>query len=334
MLKRLMYLPYYVKNTNRRKFYTFFNHVKEQKKMSGSSLYLDIMLSSLKYNISPMDYFLFRFFEKGEALRASYAGTGFMYEYQLRMNPTVHRSVLEDKIQFLEHFKDLSGRKWATLNMIKKDATLAKAILENPAGKVVVKNSKGQAGAEVKVLNTEGLDREGLMQKMKQGGYDLVESYVVQHKALMNLSSSGLNTLRLITQTVDKDVIIIAARMRVSVNSSVDNMAAGNFAAPVSLATGKICGPGVYSDITKEDVYEHPVSKVSIVDFQLPYWKECINLVEQAALRIPENRSIGWDVAITDAGPILIEGNHNWCKILWQLPVKEGLKSEILKYHV
>ena len=33
-------------------------------------------------------------------------------------------------------------------------------------------------------------------------------------------------------------------------------------------------------------------------------------MVKEAALKIPELRYIGWDIAITDNGPVLIEGNE------------------------
>ena len=52
----------------------------------------------------------------------------------------------------------------------------------------------------------------------------------------------------------------------------------------------------------------------------------------KAASEMPENSSVGWDIAITENGPELIEGNHNWCKLLWQLPVKKGLKHVLDKY--
>ncbi len=49
-------------------------------------------------------------------------------------------------------------------------------------------------------------------------------------------------------------------------------------------------------------------------------------MVKEAALLYKEYKSIGWDVAITNNGSELLEGNHNWRKLLWQLPVKKGLK--------
>ena len=56
------------------------------------------------------------------------------------------------------------------------------------------------------------------------------------------------------------------------------------------------------------------------------------NKVKKAALLHPQNRSIGWDIVITAKGPGFIEGNHDWCKLLWQLPVKKGMKSVLDAY--
>jgi hypothetical protein len=56
-------------------------------------------------------------------------------------------------------------------------------------------------------------------------------------------------------------------------------------------------------------------------------------LAKDAALKHKQNRSIGWDIVVTDNGPGLIEGNHDWCKLVWQLPVNRGLKN-ILEKHL
>jgi hypothetical protein len=55
-------------------------------------------------------------------------------------------------------------------------------------------------------------------------------------------------------------------------------------------------------------------------------------MAKDAALHNTKNRSIGWDIAITDDGPDLIEGNHNWDKVIWQRSVKKGLKPLIEPY--
>ena len=136
-----------------------------------------------------------------------------------------------------------------------------------------------------------------------------------------------MNTVRIFTQlTQNNEVTILGCRLRISVNSFVDNMAAGNIAAPIDEITGKINGVGVYSDITKIDEMFHPVTKTKIIDFEVPFWPEIIDLVKNIAILHPENKSIGWDIVITENGPGILEGNHDWCKLVWQLPVKKGMK--------
>lgn len=257
-----------------------------------------------------------------------------MYEYQLAMNPKKERHILENKILFLHQFKSFIRRNIFTLKDIKSTKNEISKLISNPSGKIVLKGSLGQVGAEVEVVPTRQFTPELLIDYMELKHYDLVEEYVIQHPALMELSPSGLNTVRVFTQLEGNNVELLGARLRVSVNSPVDNMGAGNLAAPIDIETGIVSGPGVYSDITKQDQAIHPVSGKTIPGFLIPFWGETMELVRKAALHGADNRSVGWDIAITKEGPELIEGNHNWCKLLWQLPVKKGLKRMLLKYEV
>jgi hypothetical protein len=64
----------------------------------------------------------------------------------------------------------------------------------------------------------------------------------------------------------------------------------------------------------------------------VPFWEEALQLAMDAALHFKKYRSIGWDIAITEQGPDLLEGNHDWCKLVWQLPLKQGLKPVLEWY--
>jgi len=162
---------------------------------------------------------------------------------------------------------------------------------------------------------------------MRSRDLGLVEERVKQHPTLDALSPSGVNTVRIFTcLDAHMRAHILGCRLRISVNSTVDNMAAGNLAAPVDEATGRVVGPGVYSDMTRAPETIHPVTGVPIQGFQIPFWQETLSMVREASELHPQNRSIGWDVVITPGGPGLIEGNHDWCKLVWQLPVGRGLK--------
>lgn len=333
MFKRIIYLGYYIKKMDWELLFKFFRHVSKEKRISYFSIAWDNVSSVFKYNISPLEYFQFRFYEIQENERDLWAGTGFMYETINKLNPSKVRVKLADKIVFLNHYKNFVIHTFATKEDVINSRESFKNTLENNSGKIVIKNSLGQCGRGVEVISSKGLDKISVLKVLNESGNDLVEEFVQQHEDLNELSSSGLNTLRVITQ-INKNgaVDILGVRLRITINSHVDNLAAGNIAAPVNMDTGIVEGPGVYSDITKEDIYTHPVSNVDIIGFKVPYFKEALDLAKKAALYDTDNSSIGWDIAITPNGPGLIEGNHDWCKLLWQLPVKKGLKSVLQQY--
>jgi hypothetical protein len=331
-MNRFIFFIYYLANTKPGKFLPLLNFAGNNNLYASSILLMDDLFSTFRYNISLLDYFYFRFYEKDKKERQKWAGTGFMYEYQLQMNPKKSRRVLIHKILFLHHYKAFVKRNFLSFHEMQHDNNSILHLLENPSGRIVLKGSHGQAGAQVEVVKAGDFNPATLLIYMAKNKYDLAEEYVVQHPALSELSPSGLNTIRIFTQLHQGAVDLLGARLRISVNSPVDNMAAGNLAAVVNTETGIVEGSAVYSDITKPEETIHPVTGKAITGFQVPFWKETVQMAREAALLIPENRSVGWDIAITDEGPELIEGNHNWCKLLWQLPAKQGLKHLLEPY--
>ena len=134
----------------------------------------------------------FAFFEKKDNERIKWAGTGFMYEYQLRMNPTNAREILENKILFLTNFSPFVKRRYADIQTLRTDPLRLDELLLNNSGKLVLKGSHGQVGAEVEVVLCNDYSHASLLDYMRRRKYDLVEEYVIQHPLLMELSPSGL----------------------------------------------------------------------------------------------------------------------------------------------
>jgi len=333
-MKRLFYLGYYFIKQDWAKLKKYTCHIHQTHSIAKDRLWFEMISNSLKYNISLLEYFQFGFFNKTHSEKKKWAGTGTMYEYQLQMNPKSERDVLDDKRKFFKTYAPFVIHRVATLDEIKNDQTLAKKILNNSSGKLVFKVADGKCGAQVEIRQTKEFSEKNLAEYMMKNNYDLVEEFIWQHPEMNRLSPSGVNTVRIITQLDDKNrVHILGCRQRISVNSNVDNLAAGNIVATIDEKTGKINSPALYSDITKEEISIHPVTGVQIPGFQIPFWQETIELAKEAALKNTRNRSIGWDIVITENGPGLIEGNHDWCKLVWQLPEKKGMK-EILDNHL
>jgi hypothetical protein len=59
-------------------------------------------------------------------------------------------------------------------------------------------------------------------------------------------------------------------------------------------------------------VPRHPHSGVVLAGAPAPGWDEARDLALRAAEAFDELRSVGWDVAVTEDGPVLVEGNAWW----------------------
>ena len=334
MIKRVLYLGYYIKQMDWKKFSLFLNYTAKLTHKSKIFIFTDAIASVFRYNISILEYFQFRFFEKNKEERKKWAGTGYMFEYQLIMNPKKERQILDDKTLFYKEYQKYFVHSVADIADIKANNEVVEKLLNTKSGKLVFKIADGKCGVAVEIKKASEFSKDSLIPFMKKYHFDLVEEFIIQHPRLNVLSPTAVNTVRIFTQlNKNNGVEILGCRQRISVNSSVDNMAAGNLAAPIDEQTGIVTGPAVYSDITKSEESSHPITGVSIVGFEVPFWKETLAMVKEAALLHPQNRSIGLDIVITEKGPGFIEGNHDWCKLLWQLPAKKGLKS-LLEPHI
>ena len=331
-MRKLLYLAYHIKELDWKKIRRFAKVASKECGAPAGLLLWRSFFASYRCLISPIEFFLFRFYQLPKAEWSKWAGTSYMYEYQLEMNPRSSRGVLADKTTFLSVYAPFVKHLFLSLEELKAQPEKANRLLE-ASDKIVFKASDGQCGRGIEILATQNLTSDLVLSTLEMGGNDLVEQFVEQHPDLQSLSPSGLNTLRVITQIrKDGGVDLLAARLRITIDSPVDNMAAGNAAASVNLNDGRVDRPAVFSDLEKDPVAVHPITSTPIVGFQVPYFKESLALATAAAKHRPENKSVGWDIAITKDGPELIEGNHDWCKLLWQLPVNEGLKGDLEKY--
>lgn len=327
--RRLMYLGHYARHMNWSLLKRFMRHTRDQHGIGWLRQTGRVLADSLRYNISPLEWYQFGFVSLAPEQKATWAGTGTLYEFQLRANPPAERGLLADKIRFYRAYRAFFRHSLWAIEELAADPALIGSILAGNE-RVVFKSADGNCGKAVQIKATSSLSASSLIEWMRSQGFDLVESFIDQHPALNALSPAAVNTVRIFTLIDRNDQYhVLGCRLRISVNSPVDNLAAGNLAAPIDESSGIVSGPGVYSDITRSPEAVHPVTGTDIVGFQLPFWPETLEMVRQASLLHPQNRSIGWDIAITANGPGLIEGNHDWCKLVWQLPVGVGLKGTL-----
>ncbi len=151
---------------------------------------------------------------------------------------------------------------------------------------------------------------EGLYENLINGNF--VHTKVIkQHDDINKIHSKSVNTMRIVSLlTFEGTTEIISAFFRFGVGDGVvDNATSGGFFVGVNLEDGILKSIGHYlPEHGGKEITEHPDSGFKFEGFKIPYYKEACDLVIDTAKIIPDGL-IGWDVAITPNGPIIIEAN-------------------------
>jgi hypothetical protein len=179
------------------------------------------------------------------------------------------------------------------------------------AGDLFAKPVRGSFGRGARVVRAGELTRKALA-----GMADtLIQPRVRQHPALAALFPHALNTIRLDSFLDEGTVRHSASALRMGSGDMVfDNWGQGGLAVGIDLATGRLF-PRAYRKSRFGDHTahaQHPDTGLAFEGYQLPHWDALKDLVIRAARSLPELRTLCWDVAIAEDGPLLVEANDFW----------------------
>jgi hypothetical protein len=144
----------------------------------------------------------------------------------------------------------------------------------------------------------------------------IVEAGVEQHAAQRALFPETTNTIRVLTMLdmADRSPFIVLAVQRIGATSSgpVDNWSQGGLSAQVDLDTGRL---GKATRLPERDGLQwfsaHPDTGAPIQGQQVPHWEVVKETVLRAARAISFLEYVGWDIIVTEDGPVVLEANIN-----------------------
>jgi hypothetical protein len=150
------------------------------------------------------------------------------------------------------------------------------------------------------------------------------EPYVLQrlvsdHHEIRELSGvEALSAIRLPTCCFPDGRVealpLLFFRMGTVPGIACSNMAQGGIGYHIDLETGCLERGAKYNSFETFDT--HPTTSKRVVGFRLPFWKETVELCKTVhGEGFPTYPSVGWDVAITDDGPVLVEMNIEWAQV-------------------
>lgn len=241
--------------------------------------------------------------------------------------------MINDKFQASMIMADFLKREVVTLTSASDLDSIADWAMQK--SEVVIKPRVGAQGIGVEFISTV-MDRFELIQLFKdklKSGDQIIEEVIEQHPQMKELHSDSVNTIRIQSIIHKGKVGILGAVLRIGCGGRIDNMSSGGLAAAVDLESGSVISKAYYKDITKPSgLSEHPLTGIQIPGFKIPCWPEVLGLVQEMATMVPMIRTVGWDIAISPNGPVLVEFNREWMPDTFQIPYNRGRLLDLLPY--
>lgn len=185
---------------------------------------------------------------------------------------------------------------------------------------------------------------EAFFARIKARGYAsfcwLLQQRETVHPDLREvMPGAGLGTIRIHSALAPSgDVMLRWPTLKIPAASSVsDNWQGsrgGGLLVPVDLDTGTL-GHAVgraHVGLRARLLSRHPETGGQIHGRSVPCWPDVVSVVRRAARALPGLPTLGWDIAITPRGPVIIEANWQFGFEFPQAAHRRGLRAEFAEF--
>ncbi|MBN1365701.1 MAG: hypothetical protein JW976_12905 [Syntrophaceae bacterium] len=292
----------------------------------------DMLFCLLKYGALYDEYFFYEFENKSSEYKKSFITEKKRYNYYNRLNRQRNKIYFDDKWKTYQLFHKYYKRDVVCIRNRDDLKIFCEFVSNHPF--FILKPLSFSLGEGISVIDTQKeKNAENLFQRLLMKAPFIIEELIVQDDRMSKFHPQSVNTVRVTTiltgrKNTEYEVHIFCPFFRMGQNGNiVDNAGAGGIIASIDPKTGKLTSIG--KDEANNKYMSHPNTGVSIKGFQIPRWEEAVNLAKELALIIPTNRYIGWDLALTDHGWVMVEGNSSAQFNIYQFCDLKGRREEL-----
>lgn len=296
----------------------------------SGKLRLELKFLFCAYGYTPNEYFSYGLSAKSYDEVNSFISDRQSVLYGYSMNHLYAMNVFMDKWRTYVRFQPYFHRECAVIESEKDYSTFESFAKKYP---VFVKKDVFEScgrGVELVDISKEASMRD-CFERLRTSRKVMLEEVVHQSRLLSTLNQSSVNTVRCFTLRLKKDIIVPWTFIKVGRDGSfVDNGGAGGLLVGINGETGVFNTDGVDEYGCRYE--KHPDTGITFKGFSLPEWDSMIALCKEMAAMEPKVPWIGWDMAHTDHGWVIIEGNPLSEVIGPQSTMQMGIKDELERY--
>lgn len=296
----------YIFSANYKRFFDNLKNVSKKENKNFLGLVLDTGNCVFRYGFGLTDYLNYKLYNKNSKERKQYVSTKTENKFYETVSPSAYKKRYTIKPDFLADFKDFTKRDF----IVPKEDNYNEFLEFLDKHEVFMsKPYDGLGGADVKKEYSKDIENKEEYFNNAIKNRIFLEELVKQHPDMNKLCEKSVNTMRIMTFNDHGKSRIIWMGLRVGNGiNSIDNFHAKGMAVNIDINTGKLVGNAIDKDLNEYE--EHPFTHVKFDGFQIPCFEEAKKMVLEASLRSDKILVVGWDVAISDKGPVIIEGNR------------------------
>lgn len=298
--------------------------------MSPSHVKRELFTAKYHYKWTYEEYFMFHYYLLNVTGRKSFVGDFERIEILDQIGTDESRNTLDNKYLCHKKFEKYYHRE--VIHLPEERENFSSFAARHPSfivkpinqggGKGVFKVNLDQSSSDIDEIYTEQIEKIGSC---------VIEECIDQDPSFSSFHPNSVNTLRIVTFRRNGNVDLLFAFLRFGRdNSCVDNGALGGIIASVDLDSGIVNSVGRTEDNHVFTV--HPNTGKQIIGFRIPEWEAAVSLSKELADILPDHPCIGWDLAYTANGWIMVEGNRRTMFVGPQLTLKVGLRPLISTY--
>ncbi len=287
-------------------------------------LMLHFIFCYLSIHCSPDEYWCYKFYRVKHSERKKFY---LSYHQRKKISLVNAKGATRVKSVIAKRFSAEFGRAFVCLDDC--DAVTFTNFLKEHK-KLILKPDKGSCGREIEVVSYK-TDEEAaeIYSKFINREY-ICEEYILQHHFVAAVNPGTVNTVRCVSVNTGEQIKVIGAVFRAGRGDKcVDNLRMGGIGANIDVQTGIIntCGKDYNGNLYDS----HPISGFRFLGSEIPFWQEIVKTVKGMHGRFEECAILGWDIAITETGPVLVEVNNAPVPMNLQFIDKVPKGEEIIK---
>lgn len=296
----------YIFSANYKRFFDNLKNVSKKENKNFLGLVLDTGNCVFRYGFGLTDYLNYKLYNKNSKERKQYVSTKTENKFYETVSPSAYKKRYTIKPDFLADFKDFTKRDF----IVPKEDNYNEFLEFLDKHEIFMsKPYDGLGGADVKKEYSKDIENKEEYFNNAIKNRIFLEELVKQHPDMNKLCKKSVNTMRIMTFNDHGKSRIIWMGLRVGNGiNSIDNFHAKGMAVNIDINTGKLVGNAIDKNLNEYE--EHPFTHVKFDGFQIPCFEEAKKMVLEASLRSDKILVVGWDVAISDRGPVIIEGNR------------------------